>query len=131
MKNEFEMSLEKFQSAYQRLKEVIEQRPLTEILRDSTIQRFEFMYELCWKTLKLFYKDKGKDLRYPKDAFQEAFNDGIIEDEQVFLEILKDRNQTVHVYSQEEIEKIYVHIVERYLNAFASVLVRLETVDNK
>jgi len=128
MKNEFEMSYEKFVTACERLREVIEQNPLTEILRDSTIKRFEFTYELCWKTLKLYYKEKGKDLRYPKDAFQEAFNDGLIEDEQLFLEILKDRNQTVHVYSQEDIEKIYAHIVSGYWGAFSGLLVKLKLV---
>jgi len=95
-------------------------------LRDSTIQRFEFTYELCWKTLKLYYKIKGKDLLYPKDAFKEAFNDGLIDDEQLFLEIINDRNQTVHVYSQEDIEKIYSHIVERYFDAFGMLLIKLK-----
>lgn len=129
MKSELAMALEKFRTAHQRLREVIEQKPLTEILRDSTIQRFEFTFELCWKALKLYYRMKGKDLRYPKDVFKEAFNDGVIDDEQLFLEILKDRNRTVHVYSQEDIESIYAQIVDRYCRAFGALLLRLENLN--
>lgn len=127
MKSAFELSIVRFQTAHQRLQEVIEQKPLTDILRDSTIQRFEFTFELCWKTLKLYYKAKGIDLRYPADVFKEAFNDGIINNEQVFLEILKDRNQTVHVYNQEDINKIYSHIVDHYVAAFGETLKKLKS----
>ncbi len=126
MKNEFEISYEKWQAAYDRLKEVIEQEPLTDILRDSAIKRFEFTYELCWKTLKLYYKEKGKDLRYPKDVFKEAFNDGIIEDENLFLQMIDDRNKTVHIYSQEAIKQIHVHILDLYYPAFSELLGKLE-----
>ena len=74
------------------------------------------------KTLKLYYKDKGKDPRYPKDVFKEAFNDSLIEDEAVFLKILEDRNKTVHIYSQEDIEAIYRRIVDLYCGAFSGLL---------
>lgn len=48
---------------------------------DGTIQRFEFSFELFWKTLKIILKDRGVDVAYPKDALQAAYQGKIISDE--------------------------------------------------
>ncbi|MCF8462728.1 MAG: HI0074 family nucleotidyltransferase substrate-binding subunit [Rickettsiaceae bacterium] len=67
---------------------------------DATIQRFEFTFELCWKFLKEFFLQKGLELNYPKDVIKEAFASGFIEDELLWLQMLKDRNMTSHTYDE-------------------------------
>ena len=43
-----------------------------------------------------------------------------------FLDILDDRNQTVHVYSQEDIQEIYAHITAKYVQAFGALIEKIE-----
>ena len=55
----------------------------------------------------------------PKACFQFAFKSGLIDDEQLFLEIIDARNRITHVYSEEEAKKIYNFIKDKALRAFA------------
>ncbi|MGE5806682.1 MAG: nucleotidyltransferase substrate binding protein [Ignavibacteria bacterium] len=61
------------------------------------MQRFEFTFELLWKTLKLFLADQG---------ILEAFQFGLLENEDVFLNMLDNRNLTSHIYNRTDSEKI-------------------------
>ena len=77
---------------------------------DATIQRFEFTFELCWKFLKDFFSEKGVSLNYPKEVIQEAFRIGIINDENLWLQMLEDRNLTSHTYDEELADEIFQRI---------------------
>lgn len=44
-----------------------------ESIRDGMIQRFEFSFELAWKSLKEYMAEQGvADLQFPKQVLQEA-----------------------------------------------------------
>jgi nucleotidyltransferase substrate binding protein (TIGR01987 family) len=91
-----------------------------DIQRDAAIQRFEFTFELAWKLLKDFYFDKGVDLNSPKDVFRHAFASGDIQDEKIWLEMLKDRNLTSHTYNEALSCHVFSHL-PRYLQALHSL----------
>ena len=63
-----ERSLVLFKKAIDRFSEVL-QEPVSSIVMDATIQRFEFTYELMWKTLKNFLEDVHGIGRYRQDKF--------------------------------------------------------------
>jgi len=107
-----------FKEAHSRLKEAINIKEESDIKRDAVIKRFEFTYELLWKTYKKIARLEKLDYFNPKACFQFAFKSGLIDDEGVFLEIIDARNKTSHVYSQEEAKKIYAFIKEKVINAF-------------
>jgi len=44
--------LEDFEQAAKRLKKALNQTKFTELEQDNAIQKFEFTFELAWKTLK-------------------------------------------------------------------------------
>ena len=48
----FEISLEKLTKANERLREALALKSPTQLERDGIIQRFEFTFELAWKTMK-------------------------------------------------------------------------------
>ena len=77
---------------------------------DATIQRFEFTIELFWKTLKVFLLEKGLEVHYPKDTLQESYKSGLLDDEDVWLKILKDRNLTSHTYDEHLANEIFQRI---------------------
>ena len=115
---EVQTRFEQFKEAYSRLKEAINIKEESDIKRDAVIKRFEFSYELLWKTYKKIARLQKLDYFNPKACFQFAFKSSLIEDEELFLEIIDARNKTTHVYSEEEAKKIYDFIKEKVIHAF-------------
>jgi nucleotidyltransferase substrate binding protein (TIGR01987 family) len=68
-------------------------------LRDATIQRFEFVVELCWKTLKRCLLIEGIEAYTPKEVLKQAFQSHWLDSEKIWLEMLDDRNLMSHIYS--------------------------------
>lgn len=98
------------------LKEIIE-TPYSVIVRDATIQRFEYSFEIFWKFLKEYLRVKeGIISNSPKSCFREAFNVKLLtEDETIAaLEMTDDRNLTAHTYHEEVAEEIYRKIKGYY-----------------
>lgn len=83
----------------------------TDIIRDATIQRFEFIFELFWKTCKKILSYEGDPSTSPRNTFAKAYQYGLIDDEKEFLLMLDDRNKTSHVYNAEMSEQIYQNIL--------------------
>jgi len=77
---------------------------------DATIQRFEFTFELFWKTMKTFLNQKGVEVNYPKDVLKEAYASHFLEDEAIWLGIIKDRNLTSHTYDEALADEIFNRI---------------------
>jgi nucleotidyltransferase substrate binding protein (TIGR01987 family) len=82
----------------------------TDIVRDATIQRFEYTSELFWKVFKVMLEAQAKEVATPKQALIGAYQSGWINDEKLWLEIMKDRNISSHVYDEEQINEIYKRI---------------------
>jgi nucleotidyltransferase substrate binding protein (TIGR01987 family) len=61
------------------------------------IQFFEISFELAWKMLKDYLEEQGfQDVKSPRAALKKAFEIGLISHGQEWLELLEDRNRTVH-----------------------------------
>jgi nucleotidyltransferase substrate binding protein (TIGR01987 family) len=114
------------QGALNTLKEVLEE-PFSIIVRDATIQRFEYTFEAFWKFIKEYLKEKeGVIGNSPKACFREIFSLGFSsEDETVQLQEMTDkRNDTPHTYKEEVAQSIYNKIreyallMDRILNKF-------------
>ncbi|WP_292004110.1 nucleotidyltransferase substrate binding protein [Chlorobium sp.] len=57
--------------------------------------------------MKGFLKNKGTQLRYrSEDNSRESFKQGLIEEGDLWMEMIKSRNLTSHTYSQEKTEEI-------------------------
>lgn len=85
-----------------------------ELDRDGVIQRFEFTFELCWKTLKLILDYEGFDCQSPRSCLKEAFRRGYIVDSEIYLDMLEDRNRSSHIYDEKTSIEIFEHIEEIY-----------------
>ena len=72
MLNELEYSLQMFSDALSRLKEGVA-NSRDELDKDGVIQRFEFTFELLWKTTIIFLEEQGIICRSPKDCLVDAF----------------------------------------------------------
>ena len=89
---------------------------------DGVLQRFEFTFELFWKTLKLHLEQEGIIANTPKQCFKEAYRLGLIRNESSALRMLDDRNLTVHLYDQKTSREVFERVRTLYLELFREAL---------
>ena len=77
------VQLENLKNAMKRLEAALEYDPLElDIVMDAVIQRFEFTFEIAWKSVKLLAKTVGYDCKSPKGCLKLAYRMGWIKDEE-------------------------------------------------
>ncbi len=121
------LRLRSFGAALDRLDDALAQ-PKTEWTRDSAIQRFEFTFELAWKAVATVAEAQGVDARSPREAFKRAFALGWIDEEDVWLRMLDDRNRTMHTYNEAVAEEIFKRLPV-YAGALRALSKALSSVD--
>jgi len=115
--------LEDLKKAITRLEEVLEQ-PKTAINRDSAIKRFELCFDLTWKTLKEFAKKQGLECYSPRSCFETGFQLKLINEPEPWLDMLADRNLTVHLYNENQADQVYDKL-EKHKNAIKDLVNKL------
>jgi nucleotidyltransferase substrate binding protein (TIGR01987 family) len=99
------------------------ERALSELEEQGMIQAFEYTHELAWKTLKDFLEEKGNnELFGSKDTTRLAFKLGIIENGDVWMDMIISRNLTSHTYNEDAAQNIIEDIKKRYFPAFKNLL---------
>jgi nucleotidyltransferase substrate binding protein (TIGR01987 family) len=94
--------------------------PSSVVVRDASIQRFEYTYEVAWKTLKAYLADvEGVVAASPNQCFRDALRVGLVspDDAERLLDLSRDRNLTSHTYVEAIAEQI-----ARRLPAHAALL---------
>jgi nucleotidyltransferase substrate binding protein (TIGR01987 family) len=101
--------------AINRLREVLAIDDNTiDSLPDATIQRFKFTIELFWKVLKKFLSYEKIDSTTPRNFLSKAYQYELIDNEKIWLAMLYDRNNTSHMYKQEDARKVFLRIKEYF-----------------
>lgn len=122
-----------FERALERLRIVVKERDRWvaegngDIVLDVAAKRFEFTYEMAWKALKRVLDYLGIDARAPRPVFKEAYAQGLLAEEQVWLDMIEMRNLSSHVYDEHEISRI-LEKLDCYLAAFDALLDRLRRI---
>lgn len=109
------MRIDRFEKALKRLEEAIEQAK-DELDKDGVIQRFEFTIEMLWKTLKVILEYYSINCFSPRKCVKEAFKANLIDDDEIILDMLEDRNLSSHIYDQKTSEDIFNRIKNVYLD---------------
>jgi nucleotidyltransferase substrate binding protein (TIGR01987 family) len=109
--NRLAVALAELGRALERLSEALSVGADNPLMIDGTTQRFEFSFELLWKALKVaLYDTQGFDAVSPKQTLQKAYAVGWLNDEKLWIDMLKDRNLTSHTYKEDLAQEIYAHI---------------------
>ena len=98
--------------ALKTLEEIVDE-PYSTIVRDASIKRFEYSFDIFWKLIKDYLRvQEGIECASPKSCFREAFKVGILSEEETVkvLEMTDDRNLSTHTYDEEAIEEIYQQV---------------------
>jgi len=126
----WEQRFSNYRKALTKLGEAVEiwqQHELSELEKEGLIQRFEYTYELAWKTLQDLLKFKGyQDIAGPVPVISQAFQDGYIEDGPLWMQMKKARDLSSHTYDEGTAEGIAINIVSSYFQDFKALEKRLE-----
>jgi len=97
-------------TAVMSLQEVLAIPSPTRIERDAAIQRFEYTFEACWKAAQRHLAVvEGLTVGSPKACVRASREVGLLSEEQaiVGLEMVDDRNLTVHTYNEAVAARIH------------------------
>lgn len=114
-KVEVELAIKKLQRAFERLNESVKVAK-DELDKDGVIQRFEFTVELLWKTLKIALEYNKILCSSPRDCVKKAFKYGLIDDDEIVMDMLDDRNKS------SEDEKMSGEIFERIREVYIDTI---------
>jgi nucleotidyltransferase substrate binding protein (TIGR01987 family) len=131
---------ENFSRAFILLRSALEEKALEDfsaLEQEGIIQRFEYSFELAWKTLKDYLEYSGLSLTEitPRNVIKEAAASGVFNSAgvsgEIFLEMLLARNALSHTYDFEkfkivlqkinlyflgELEKLYQFFLEKRIS---------------
>lgn len=95
------------------------ERKLSKLEKQGLIQCFEYTYELAWKMLKDFLEDQGAvEIFGSKDAIREAFKLGLLTEGEIWMQMIKSRNLTSHIYDEKKVDEIANEIIKHYFSKF-------------
>ena len=116
-----------YKKALAQLTKFVAKEKLNELEEQGLIQAFEYTHELAWKTLSDFVKNKGNaEIFGSKDATSEAFSLNLLDNGEIWMEMIKSRNMTSHTYNEETTRKIIKAITNDYHPAFVALEKRLD-----
>lgn len=115
--------------AVDRLKEALEIEE-NEIVIDGAIHRFEFTFELAWKTMKDYLEYIGiiQGIGSPREIIKTAYENGIIEDGDNWIKMMLARNSLAHLYDEEKSREIYMEIKETYFKLLQKLNDKFSTI---
>lgn len=123
----WEQRFSNYSKALNQLTEGLTIEDPSDLEKEGIIQRFEYTFDLAWKTLKDYLKLQGyTDITGSRDTFREAFSLGLIEDGDIWMEMIESRNLTPHTYNEETASEILESIRDDYFSLFRALQSRLE-----
>lgn len=124
-----------YRKALQELESAIElskERKLSKLEKQGLIQCFEYTHELSWKMLKDFLEDQGAiEIFGSKDTIREAIKLGILAEGDVWMQMIKSRNLTPHIYDEKKVDEIVTEIIENYFSSFQQLNNTFLHLDNR
>ena len=115
-----------YEKAFKFLKEAVVKTNLSNLEKAGVIQIYEFTFELAWKTIKDYLEEKEVLVKFPKDTIKEAFKYEIIDDGDLWIDMLEKRNLMAHTYNETNAELAYKLITEHYFEALWQIYEKLQ-----
>lgn len=102
---------------------------VNDLIKQGLIQSFEFTHELAWNVIKDYAAFQGNpEIKGSRDAAREGFAMGLIDDGEVWMEMIKSRNESSHTYDEKTATGIYTKIIQEYLPAFIDFRYNMESL---
>lgn len=92
-----------------------------EIYRTGVIGQFNLTFELAWKLLQEVlgaYSVSQAQSGSPREIIKLGFKVNFIDNERAWIAMQRDRNSSVHIYNEEDINEIVKRIFDIYIPLF-------------
>lgn len=92
-----------------------------EFIVSGIIDKFFIQFELGWKVLKNLLRYEGSPVGKtgsPREVIREAYRYFGFMDEEIWLGMLKERNDTAHIYDGEAAQRLAEKIIKEYTGEF-------------
>jgi nucleotidyltransferase substrate binding protein (TIGR01987 family) len=113
-----------YQKAIATMKDAMElaaTRELSDLEKQGVIQGFQFTFEMAWNVMKDYLEEQGiNDIMGSKNAIRYAFNKGLIEDGEAWMDMIKGRNLVSHSYDKETAENLLIKIKQSFYDLLAT-----------
>jgi len=122
-----------YRRAYAQLAEAVAlstTRPLSRLEQQGLIQAFEFTQELAWQVMKDYfeYQQGATTITGSRDAIRAAFQAGLIEDGDGWMDTIQSRNRSSHTYDENTANLLAETIAKRYLPLFEAFNNRMKAL---
>lgn len=98
------------------------ERELSDLEKQGFIQAFEFTFELAWNLLRDYLTFQGiQDIYGSRDAIKTAFKYNLIENGEVWMQMLLARNLTLHTYNENLVDTLIKEIASAYIEEFSNL----------
>lgn len=113
----FQERRREFSNAVERLREALEEEE-NDIIIDGVLHRFEFTFELAWKTTKDYLEYVGviEKTGSPREIIKSAFEYGILENGEGWIKMMLARNSLSHLYNEAKSREVYQEIKDIYFS---------------
>jgi nucleotidyltransferase substrate binding protein (TIGR01987 family) len=124
--NRWRQRFQNFEKAYGQFHAaILDFEKLNILEKEGLIQRFEYTFELAWKTLKDYLESQEVVVRFPREVIKAAFHYELIQDGDMWMDMLEKRNLLAHTYDEERFNFAVTKIKEDYYKAIAQVYYEL------
>jgi nucleotidyltransferase substrate binding protein (TIGR01987 family) len=125
----FEQRKQDYYKALDRLKEALTEGD-NDIVVDGVLHRFEFTFELAWKTIKDYMEYLGliEKIGSPREIIQSGYKQGIIKDGEKWIKMMLSRNTLSHIYDEKTSREIYEYIKNECINLFEELKLELDKI---
>jgi nucleotidyltransferase substrate binding protein (TIGR01987 family) len=107
----WQQRLANFERALALLREAMVNGPaaLNQLEKEGAIQRFEYCFELAWKTTKDYMEANGFVFAVvmPRQVLKEAYAAKVIEDGQVWIAVFEQAVEAIHQRYLSALEQLY------------------------
>ena len=105
-----------FEKAFAELSSAVDRKSYDKLSQAGLIQMFELVFELAWKTLKDKLEFDGLKTNSPRETLKTAFQNGYIQNGDVWIEALENRNLLAHTYDEAKSDEARDLIREKYFS---------------
>ena len=89
-----------------------------DIALSGIVKHFEMTFELTWKLLQILLVIDGISLASLRSVIKSAFKTKIIDKGELWLDMLDDRNRSLHIYDVEKMDDMEQSITNTYVGLF-------------
>ena len=120
---------ENFVANLEVLKRAKDEDLTNEFIISGIIDKFFLQFELSWKVLKELLSYEGRSVAKsgsPREILKAAYATYDYIDENIWLEMLRARNDMTHIYNGEAARQMVKVILEKYIPVFVEMRERIE-----